>query len=271
MQRCAFHAWHELYQASVADIEDESIDDLVAQIAVSHLAALEAEGGLHLVAIAEEAYSLVLLRLIVVFVHCDGELHFFDDDDLLLLACGPIALVLLVKELAVVLDLADGGHGIGRDLNQIEGAFTRHFKGVKRRHDPELLPILVNHANFACADAFVGADERLGGTFIYWWNKSPPQRPIGLAMRVVWVGRNSEKSCAGTKSISLARGWPTLEELAEQEEDLLYPESAVTYRRDGSDPILLDCWSRLRDVFGCRHSRHERENSNEASHPAGGR
>jgi hypothetical protein len=193
VQCCAFHARHELHQPGITDIEDEPVDDLVPQVAVCHLASLEAEGCLHLIALAEEAYSLVLLRLVVVLVHRDGELDLFDDNDFLFLACGSLALVLFVEELAVVLNLADGGDGIWRDLYEIEHTFAGHLKGVKRRHDSELLPILVNHANFACADAFVGADERLGGTFIYWWNKSPPQRPIGLAMRVVWIGAAQKK------------------------------------------------------------------------------
>ena len=193
MQGCAFHARHELHQASIPDIEDEPVDDLVAEVAMCHLAAFEAKGSLHLVAFAEEAHSLVLLRLVVVLVHRNGEFDLFDNDDLLLFAGSSVTLVLLVEELAVILDLADGRNGIRRDLDQIESAFAGHLEGIERRHDPELLPVLVNHADFACADAFVGADERLGGTFIYWWNKSPPQRPSGLAMRVFGLGAAFEK------------------------------------------------------------------------------
>ena len=192
MQCCAFHARHELHQPRITDIEDEPVDDLVAQVAMCHLAPLEAEGCLHLIAFAEEAYGLVLLRLVIVLVHRDGELDLFDDNDFLFLACGSLALVFFVEELAVVLNLADRGNGIGRDLHEIEHTFAGHLEGVERRHDSELLPILVNHADFACADAFVGADDRLGGTFFYWWNKSPPQRAIGRAMRLFGLSAASE-------------------------------------------------------------------------------
>ena len=106
----------------------------------------------------------------------DGELDFLDDDDLLLLARGAVALVLLVEELAVVLDFADGRDGVGRDLDEVEGALAGHLEGFERGHDAELLAVLVNDADFAGADAFVGADEGLCGTFIDRWNSRPPQR-----------------------------------------------------------------------------------------------
>ncbi len=38
----AFHARHEFDDAVVADVEDQAIDDLIAEVAVRHLAALEA-------------------------------------------------------------------------------------------------------------------------------------------------------------------------------------------------------------------------------------
>ena len=79
-----------------------------------HLAAAEAQACLHLVPFREEAYRLILFGLVVVLVDGDGELHFLDDDDLLLFAGSALALVLFVQELAVVLDLADGRTGIGR-------------------------------------------------------------------------------------------------------------------------------------------------------------
>jgi hypothetical protein len=113
MQRCAFHARHELHRTSLADVHDQPIDDLVAQVAMGHLPAFEAQAGLHLVAIAQKANRLVLLGLVVMLVHGDRELDLFDNDDLLLLACSAVALVLLVEVLAVVLDLADRRNGVG--------------------------------------------------------------------------------------------------------------------------------------------------------------
>jgi len=98
MQSGAFHAGHEFDHPSIADIRDETVNDLITQVAVSHLATLESKRCLHLVAFVEKADGLVLLRLVVVFVDGDGELDLFDGDDLLLLAGSTIALVLLVEK-----------------------------------------------------------------------------------------------------------------------------------------------------------------------------
>jgi hypothetical protein len=179
----AFHAGHELHQTGVADIEDESVDDLVAEVAVGHLASFEAQGGLHLVAFAEEADSLILLRLVVVFVYGDGEFHFFDDDDLLLLACSAVALIFFVEIFSVVLDLADWGYGIWRDLHQVERSLPGHLQRVKWGHYTQLFAVLVDHADLSRADSFVGTDKGLCGTLIDWWNRSPPQRAFSAAMR----------------------------------------------------------------------------------------
>ena len=113
MQDGAFHARHELHNAVVANILDQPVDDRVAQLAVSHLAATEAQAGLHLVAIAQEADRLILLGLVVVVVHGHRELALLDRDHLLLLLGGAVALFFFVEEAAVVLNAADRRHGAG--------------------------------------------------------------------------------------------------------------------------------------------------------------
>lgn len=173
MEGGAFHARHELDDADFAYIHDESVDDLVAEFAMGHLASAETERCFDLVAIAEEADSLVLLGLVVVLVYRDGELDFLDDDDLLLLACGAFGLVLLVKVLAIVLNAADGRDSIGRNLYEVEATFTGDFECVERGHDAHLFAIFVDDANLACANLFVGTDEALLRTFVgKRWNKT---------------------------------------------------------------------------------------------------
>ena len=132
VQDGAFHARHELDHAGVADVLDEAVDDLVAQFAVGHLAAAEAQARLHLVALGQEADRLVLLGLVVVLVHGDRELDFLEGDDLLLLARGALALFLLVEKAAVVLDAADGRNGVGRNFNQIEAALAGDSAAPRR-------------------------------------------------------------------------------------------------------------------------------------------
>ena len=182
MQRGAFHARHELHCAGVADVHDEAIDDLVAEVTMRHLSALEAQAGLYLVAIAEEAHGLILLGLVVVLVNGDRELDFLDDDDLLLLACGAVTLVFLVEVLAVVLDLADGGDGVRRDLDEIERPFASHLQGFKGSHDAKLFAVFIDHADFACTDTFVSADKGFSGAFVERWDRMPPRRVLWTAM-----------------------------------------------------------------------------------------
>jgi hypothetical protein len=86
---------------------------------VSHLAAFKAQGRLDLVAFSQETDCLVLLGLVVVLVDGDRELDFLDGDDFLLLARGAVALVLLVEELAVILNAANRRLGGRRDFYQI--------------------------------------------------------------------------------------------------------------------------------------------------------
>ncbi len=179
MEDGAFHAGHELDQAGVADVLNEAVDDVVAELAVGHLAAAEAEAGLDLVALVEEADGLILFGLVVVLVDGDGELDFLDDDDLLLFAGGALALLLLVEEAAVVLDAADGGYGVGGNFDQIEAALAGYFEGLKGRQDAELFAVFVDDANLACANAVVDANKGLGRAFVE-CDGTPPKVLRGL-------------------------------------------------------------------------------------------
>jgi len=61
VQDGAFHARHELNNSDLANVLDELVNDVIAQVAVSHLAAAEAQAGLDLVAAGKEFDRLVLL------------------------------------------------------------------------------------------------------------------------------------------------------------------------------------------------------------------
>src|SRR6202034_2949850 len=113
---------------------------------------------------------------------------FLDGDDLLLLARSALALVLLVQELAIILNAADRRHCIRRNLNQIQRPLAGHLQGIERRHDAELLAILVNDADLAGANSFVSADKTFCGAFIDRGNKLPPRRASQAAMPMLdWI------------------------------------------------------------------------------------
>jgi hypothetical protein len=101
-----------------------------------------------------------------VLIHGHGEFHFLDHDDLLLLTRRAIALVLFVKELAVILNAADGRLGGGRDFDQIEATLAGYFESFKGRQNSELFTVFVDDADFTRANSVVNADKRLGRTLI---------------------------------------------------------------------------------------------------------
>ena len=117
MQDGAFHAGHEFDHTSVANVLDQTVNDVVTEFAVSHLAATEAEARFYLVALAEESNSLIFFGLVIVLVDGDRELDLLDGDDFLALARGALALFLLVEKTAIILNPANGRDGIGRNFN----------------------------------------------------------------------------------------------------------------------------------------------------------
>ena len=166
MEDGAFHARHEFDNASAADIQDQAVNDLIAELAVGHLAAAEAQAGLDLVALGEKADDLIFLGLVIVLVDGDGKFDFLDDDDLLPLSRGTFALFLLVEEAAVILDSADRWHRSRRNFDEIEPTFARDFERFKGLEDSKLFAVFVDDADFARANPIVDADEGLSSTFI---------------------------------------------------------------------------------------------------------
>src|ERR1700733_5198805 len=166
MERGAFHAGHELHNACVPHVLNEPVDDGVAQLAVGHLAALKTQRSLYLVAFTQETDSLILLGLVVVLVNGHGKLRFLDHDDFLLLTRRAVALVLFVKELAVILNAAYGRLGGGRNFHQVQTTLAGNLQCFEGRQDSELFTVFVDDADFTRANSVVSADKRLGRTLI---------------------------------------------------------------------------------------------------------
>lgn len=166
MKGIALHPRHKLDHTIVANVLDQPVDDRVSQLAVSHLAPLEPQRGLYLVAVLQEPDRLVATGLVVVVVDGNREFDFLDGDRLLPLARGALALLFLVEELAVVLDAAYGRHRSRRDFDQVETSFAGNLESFKGGEDAELLAFFVDDADFAGADALIDADKLFRRTFI---------------------------------------------------------------------------------------------------------
>jgi len=166
MQRVAFLSRTKLHDALIADVGDQTFENLATQSLAGHFAAAEENGRLHLIAFAEEAQHVVLLRLIVVIVHVNAELHFLDDDVVLFLLGLALTLFLLILVFAEVHDAAHRRLRRRGDFYQIQISFAGDFERFEGGHNTQLVSCVINYAYFADADALVGADKTFVDTVL---------------------------------------------------------------------------------------------------------
>jgi hypothetical protein len=133
------------------------IEQGFAQIRVGHLAAAEEDSQLDLVSGVEELRGLATFRLEVMVVDLGPDTDLFQLDNVLMAAGLTLFAALLVAELAVVHEPADGWHGVWRHLDEIEPPLTRHLERVKRWNDTDLLAILIDQPDLANPDALIDA------------------------------------------------------------------------------------------------------------------
>ena len=81
---------------------------------------------------------------------------------------GRALLFLLIHVLTKVHDAADGGCAVGETSTRWV-LFLGNFERVERCHDAKLLTLIVDHANFADANALIGADKTFIDTILRWY------------------------------------------------------------------------------------------------------
>jgi hypothetical protein len=121
---------------------------------VGQFSAFELHRQFDFVPFIEEPPDHLGFGLHVMVVNLGTEAHFFDDDLLLALAGVAVFLGLLVPELAVVHHLADRGHFVGGNLNQVQPALPRQCYSVAGKHQ-RVLSTFTYEADFTRPDAFV--------------------------------------------------------------------------------------------------------------------
>ena len=161
MQSISLLAGTEFYYAVRFYVFDQALQDLAAQAGAGHFASAEEDGCLDLVAFIQKTEYVILFGFVIVVVHVDAELDLFYGDRFLVFLGFALFLFLLVEILPVVHDAAHGRLRGGRNLNQIQILFAGFFDGFVGWHDAKLLPIVINHADFARPNAIVGADKTL--------------------------------------------------------------------------------------------------------------
>ena len=128
---------------------------LLTDIGVSHLSAAETNSDLAAVTVGQELLSIALLDIEVIDVNAGGHPDFLDLHHTLVLAGFLLSLGLLKAVLAVIHDLADRGHGIGRDLDQVQVLLLGDAQSFQRGHNAQLFTGLRDQSNLLVADFFI--------------------------------------------------------------------------------------------------------------------
>src|SRR3954447_23873650 len=128
---------------------------------MAHLAPAEHDRDLDLVALAQEAYDMALLRGVVVGIDLRAELDLLDRDRALVLARQLLLLLLVVPVLAVIHDAADGRIRVGGHLDEIEGLGPCVLQGFVARLDADLRPVVVDQPHLRYADRLIDTGARL--------------------------------------------------------------------------------------------------------------
>src|SRR5579864_1697672 len=159
VQRVALLAGPELDNAFLANVFDQTLQNFAPQIRPRHFAAPEEDGRLNLVSFVEEAQHVVFLGLVIVVIHIDAELNFFDRDYFLMLFGFALFLLLLVQVFPIIHDPAYRRISGGRNLDQVQVLFAGHFQRFVRRDDANLLTFIINHADFPRPNTLIDADK----------------------------------------------------------------------------------------------------------------
>src|SRR5258708_29354200 len=102
VQGVAFLSWPKLNKTPLIDVFNETFQNLAAQALPRHFASPEEDSGFYLVSFVEEAQHMILFRFVVMVIHVDTKLHFFDRNGLLLFLSFALALFVLVQEFPII-------------------------------------------------------------------------------------------------------------------------------------------------------------------------
>ena len=156
-EHIAFHARHRFDLAVFADFAQQTGHLGAAHFLVRHFAAAMENHGAHFMALSQETDDLVLTDLVIVLRGGRPKFDFFKLRATAALALLMRLFILLVKEFAVVGDLANRRIGGGRNLHQIESPFARHTNRFVRLHHSKLGTLLINHPDFARPNPLINA------------------------------------------------------------------------------------------------------------------
>ena len=160
----AFHLGPVFHRPDLFQLFHQSLDQGSSNLFVDDFTTPEPDVGFDLVALIQETNDVVLLELVIVLVSVGPEFDFLDLDAMLLLLRFVLLLLLLVGELAVVHDFANGRASGRGHQNQVEAnrlGLTNRVAGFEHLGDA----VWKYYADLSNADKFVdvgfpGSTER---------------------------------------------------------------------------------------------------------------
>jgi hypothetical protein len=166
MQRVTFLPRPKFHQASLVNVFNQTLQNLPAQALPRHFASAEEDGRFYLISFVQEAQHVILLGFVIVIVHVNTKLHFFDRNRLLFFLGFALAFFVLVQELPIIHDAANRRLRRRGNFHQIQVSFASHFERLEGRHHADLFPFVADHANFTCPDTLIHADKTLVDTVL---------------------------------------------------------------------------------------------------------
>jgi len=129
----------------------------VPDLRVGHLPAPEHHRQLNLVTLCEQARGRPHLQLDVVLSRARAEADLVDHCSALVLAGVPLLLGLLVLELAVVQDAADGRDAVGVDFDEVKPGLAGAAHCVGKGNHPNVISVCAYKADLSRPDPLVNA------------------------------------------------------------------------------------------------------------------
>ena len=151
----AFELGLLFYRAALRAQLREAMEQILTKRRVRDLAATEANRNLDLVAVLQEAASVLYLGVQVADVDIRRQANLFDLHDTLILSRFLLALCLLEAEFTVIHDLADRRLSLRRDFDQIHALFYGDILCLLNRQNAELFAVVTDQTNFLVADLFI--------------------------------------------------------------------------------------------------------------------
>ncbi len=134
---------------------DQPIQKRAADALVDDLASSEKNGGFNLVALFQKPDDVIFFELVIVLIRIGSKLHFLDGYVFLMLLRFVKFLVQLVKVFAIIHDSANRRSCSRRYLYQIQAPLFGDLQRLLRRHDSELLVLVIDDAYLSSPDSLV--------------------------------------------------------------------------------------------------------------------